>query len=371
LRGHAEVAGGGFAGLTVAIALVQRGWTVRVHERSSGAQADGAGIFLWENGLRALRALGLELTELVGAHEASYWEERDETGRLIGRRELPLPRGIRMVTLARRDLHRALIDVAREAVVSVLTNSAAVGADPDGTLLLANGESLGADVVIGADGIHSAVRDSLGLLDRHELFEPYRIFRFLTSLDRAPGRDGEWRNYVDHWNLAAHRRVLYVPCNERDLYLMLAARADDAEAVSQPLSAEVWCESFPRLEPVLAELPKRPHVDRYEAARVRRWSSGRVAIVGDAAHAMPPTIGQGAGTAMINAVSLASALSSCERVEDALAEWEAAERPETEVTQRASIDRLETLFPRPGERRDSWEARPLRAAGRAVAPSNP
>jgi len=237
LHGHAEVAGGGFAGLTVAIALVQRGWTVQVHERTAGAQEDGAGIFLWENGLRALRALGLELTELVDTHEAGHWEERDETGRLIGRRELPLPGGIRMVTLARRDLHRALLDVARKVGVSVLTNSAAIGADA---------------------------------------------------------------------------------------------------------------------------------VDRYEAARVRSWSSGRAAIVGDAAHAMPPTIGQGAGTAMINAVSLAAALSRCERAEDALEEWEAAERPETEVTQRASIERLGTLFPRPGERRDSWEARPLRAAGRAV-----
>ena len=169
MRGHAEVAGGGFAGLTIAIALVQRGWTVRVHERTAGMQADGAGIFLWENGLRALRALGVELTELVDTHEASHWEEHDEGGRLIGKRELPLPGGIRMVTLARRDLHGALLDVAREVGVSVLTNSAAVGADPPGELLLAGGERLGADVVIAADGIHSAVRDSLGVLERHEL----------------------------------------------------------------------------------------------------------------------------------------------------------------------------------------------------------
>jgi 2-methyl-3-hydroxypyridine 5-carboxylic acid dioxygenase len=366
MRGHAEVAGGGFAGLTVAIALVQRGWTARVHERSSGAQGDGAGIFLWENGLRALQALGLELHDLVDAHEASHWEERDETGRVIGKRALPLPGGVRMVTLARRDLHGALLRAAREAGVSVRRGSAGATADPDGTLVTADGTSWPADVVIGADGIHSAVRDSLGLLDRHELFEPFRIFRFLTPLARVPERDGEWRNYVDHWNLSTRRRVLYVPCNERDLYLMLAARADDTEAVSQPLSPAVWCESFPRLTPVLSELPPTPHVDRYEAVRARAWSSGRVAIVGDAAHAMPPTMGQGAGTAMINALSLASALSSCELVEDALANWEQAERPETEAIQLASIARLETLFPEPGERRDSWDARPLRAASRSV-----
>lgn len=366
MRGHAEVAGAGFAGLTVAIALAQRGWSVRLHERTDGARADGAGIFLWENGLRTLRALGLELDELVDSHEASHWEERDETGRQIGKRPLPLPGGIRMVTLARRDLHSALLAVALEAGVRVLNGSAAVGAEPGGTLVTAGGERWGADVVIGADGVHSAVRNSLGLLERHELFEPFRIFRFLAPLGSAPGHDGEWRNYVDHWNLAAHRRVLYVPCNERDLYLMLAARAGDTEAVSRPLSPGVWCESFPRLSPVLAELPPAPHVDRYEAVRVQAWSSGQVAIVGDAAHAMPPTIGQGAGTAMINALSLATALSGCERVEQALANWERAERPETDATQRASIARLDTLFPKPGERRDGWEAQPLRAANRSV-----
>ena len=57
-RRHAEIAGGGFAGLVAAIALSQRGWSVRVHEKAELLRAFGAGIFIWENGLRVLKAVG-------------------------------------------------------------------------------------------------------------------------------------------------------------------------------------------------------------------------------------------------------------------------------------------------------------------------
>ena len=71
---HAEIAGAGFAGLTAAIALHHRGWSVRVHEKESELRAFGAGIFIWENGLRVLHAIGAYEDVVRGAHQPPGYE---------------------------------------------------------------------------------------------------------------------------------------------------------------------------------------------------------------------------------------------------------------------------------------------------------
>ena len=73
---HAEIAGAGFAGLAAAIALRQRGWSVRVHEKEAALRAFGAGIFVWENGLRVLHAIGAYDDVVRGAPQPSAYESR-------------------------------------------------------------------------------------------------------------------------------------------------------------------------------------------------------------------------------------------------------------------------------------------------------
>ena len=77
--------------------------------------------------------------------------------------------------------------------------------------------------------------------------------------------------------------------------------------------------------------------DRFEYVRLKRWSTGRVAVIGDAAHALPPNIGQGGGCAMMNALSLAVHLDREPNIVVALKTWERNERPLTEHTQRVSL----------------------------------
>jgi 2-methyl-3-hydroxypyridine 5-carboxylic acid dioxygenase len=339
---RAEIAGAGFAGLTAAIALAQRGWAVRVHEAAPELRAFGAGIFLWENGLRVLEEIGALGHVLAGSYEAPAWEERTADGTLLGSRPFPLPGGGRMVTLTRQRLHDALVSAARVAGVRFETGSRVLGADPEGGLLIGDG-AVTADVVIGADGIRSSVRDSVDLLDDRSEFE-VGVYRVLVDRALAPSHTF-WRNYVNFWDTERKRRILYVPCAGADLYLLLGAKSDDAEALRAPFDRRPWQESYPLLARAIAGVADEPRFDFYERVRLKRWSTGRVAVVGDAAHAMPPTLGQGAGTAMSNALSLAVHLDSTDDVATALRNWEATARVETDRVQQVSVDRIGELFP--------------------------
>jgi 2-polyprenyl-6-methoxyphenol hydroxylase-like FAD-dependent oxidoreductase len=130
--------------------------------------------------------------------------------------------------------------------------------------------------------------------------------------------------------------VLYTPCSETDIYIALTMLDRDQLAKATPVRKDAWKASFPHLAPLIERFGEQGRYDRFDLIKLRRWSAGRVAIIGDAAHALPPNIGQGAGCAMMNALSLAVYLERNADVSAALATWERNERPITEHTQRMS-----------------------------------
>jgi 2-methyl-3-hydroxypyridine 5-carboxylic acid dioxygenase len=124
---HAEIAGAGFAGLVAAVALRQRGWTVRVHEASRELRAFGAGIFIWENGLRVLKAIGAYDDVLNCAHEAVVYETR-HSNRIIAEHSFTSDKGTRMLTMTRQHLYSAILRAARREQVDIVTNSQVIAA---------------------------------------------------------------------------------------------------------------------------------------------------------------------------------------------------------------------------------------------------
>ena len=103
---HAEIAGAGIAGLTAATTLAQAGWSVRVHERGEQLREIGAGIFMWENALRVLEAIGAYDEAIDGGERNQYWEIRDERQRLL--QSGWMMQGTRLFTILRSQLHKAL-----------------------------------------------------------------------------------------------------------------------------------------------------------------------------------------------------------------------------------------------------------------------
>lgn len=342
---HVEIAGAGLAGLTAAAALASRGWSVRVHEKGRELREIGAGIYLWENALRALEAVGAYDEVAAGGEVIHSPELRDHRHRLLQREWL---RDGRLITIPRPALHAALVRAARTAGAEIVTSSPVAGASEAGILELMDGTTLAADLVVGADGVHSRVRETLGLTGT------------IVNLRDGCGRHLIPRTADDPVNIAMEqwnggRRIGVVPSSPEWTYIFLCGPQSDLGCTQQqPFNRETWITSFPHFRSQLERIPDMPE-GRWAAfydVTALGWYRGRAAIIGDAAHAMSPNLGQAACMAMVNSVALAQALDRY-RVPDALALWERTELPVT-----ARVQRYSRLYGKVGTR---WPDRLLDA----------
>lgn len=342
---HAEIAGAGFGGLVAAIALARSGWSVRVHERTPFVRSEGYGIAVHRNGILVLKSLGVFDDILRGSVRVSHLETRQSDGSLTS--QVPAKLTYR---ISRQHMIGVLCEAAQRAGVDIVVDSEAVGAEASGKLLLRNGLTLTADLVIGADGVNSRVRDSLGLLQRHVLL-PDGAMRFVFPLGPGQARADPVAGApaIEYWS--GSRRLIWNACSPDQIYIAMSCLAADQPGQKVPLHRESWAQAFPALAPeiermfLLADWERVKWV-RFQTLHLKHWSAGNVAVIGDAAHAMPPNLGQGGGCAMMNALSLATELSDGASVESALQAWERRERPLTEHTQRWSrMYSATTLWP--------------------------
>lgn len=352
---HAEIAGAGFAGLATSIALTQRGWTVRVHEAGPQLRDLGAGIMIWRNGMLALEALGVGDAIRRHAHRPPYYETRRNHDSV----SLELP-GYPLFTMTRPHLHRTLAEAAQAGGVEVVLGSQVQGASPDGSLILADGSKLKADLVVGADGAGSRVRDSLSLGQERERYAD-GVARLLVSRPDS-FQTPEWSRIIDFWTFEPDvMRILYIPCGPDEIYVAFMAETENKRASRVPIEGPVWRERFPMLAPIvdLAAGVETGRHDSYQTRKVTPWSAGCVAIVGDAAHAMCPSIAQGACSAFANSLALAVALDEHASVPEALAAWEARERGLTDRIQTRSAYMTKT---RSFSKGNQWDDDLLEAA---------
>ena len=352
----AIVAGGGIGGLATAAALAQRGWAVTIYERQDELRAVGAGIYIWENGLRVLESLGAFDEATVNAFQGTHFEQRDNHGEIID--SAPIGGDNRLLTVPRSQLLAALQKACERAEVKIVTSTEVTGANARGELFLAVGGSISAALAVGVDGVWSKVREALGLERSHEQTIEGAL---RTMVAAAPGDFGadDLGKYIECWNGA--RRFLVTPVNLERTYLALTCPDTDTRACAVPVDKAVWRDAFPQWSHLIERIGEFPiNWGVYSVTRCNAWSAGRTAIVGDAAHAQTPNLGQGGGMAMQNGLALAVRLESVRDrrdIPDALEAWEAGERDIVEHCQRwASLYGEVTHLP------DEVRARVIRGA---------
>ncbi|WP_454743919.1 FAD-dependent oxidoreductase [Cupriavidus necator] len=338
----AIIAGGGLGGLATAAALAQRGWDVTVYERQPALRAAGSGIYIWENGLRVLEALGAYDDAVRDAFHGRFFEQRDHRGEII--ESAPIAAGRRLITVKRSQLLDALRDACLRAGVKVVTSAEIIGATPRGELRFANGDTARADLAVGVDGIWSRVRQALGLEMYHQQTDEGAL---RTVIDSRPGDipPQDAGKYIENWN--GMRRLLITPINPQQIYLALTCTESDRAARDTNIDKALWSAAFPQWAHLIDRIGSEVSWGVYSIIKCSAWSAGRTVILGDAAHAQPPNLGQGGGMAMQNGLALAVALEGVSRAEQipaALEAWEARERPLVDHCQKWSTLYGEVAF---------------------------
>lgn len=374
MRGHVEIAGAGISGLTAAVALAQRGWSVRLHERAPALRLEGAGIALNKNTQRTMHAIGALEPTIEGLQPFKRFETRDGRGNVIGARDHTIhdrlltelegehegstPRFPESIAplgwwpspvyfVERGKLLLTLHRLAVEAGAEVVTNSEVVSASTDGTVTLGDGSQHKADLVVGADGIYSRVRESVGFGGTKKRL-PYG-----ATLTRARGipKPDDFKNGVvgEYWADKRTRHLFFATLSPESTYFAFMTATIDAEQNGTPLRigddgrpnlielhVGSWIKSFPSLKHVLSDLEMPPIWSPFVEVHLPQWHRGRVVLIGDAAHAMAPAMGMGGTTAMMDAVSLSENVGRTSDHEADLRLWEYVNRPFIDWVQRRS-----------------------------------
>jgi salicylate hydroxylase len=308
------IIGGGIGGLAAALALERRGAEVVVYEQSAVHSEIGAGINLTPNAVKAFRALGLE-RDIEDIGWGSEWLiiRSWKSGRYISRNrrgEFRQKFGAPNLTVHRADL----LDVVRGALATteIRLGMRAVAVEADDRIAVArfaDGSAIEADVVIGADGIHSAVRNSLFGADAPR-FTGCICWRGMAAVADLPRdintADGTmWlgpHGHVVHYRVRRGELVNIVAHIDSDAWTEESwTRECDVAEVATTYAA--WNSALTRLYPYSTRWYKWALYDRDP---LQRWTKGRATLLGDSAHAMLPYLGQGAAMAIEDGCVLAA-----------------------------------------------------------------
>jgi 6-hydroxynicotinate 3-monooxygenase len=342
------IVGAGMGGLATAAALRRAGIGVTVYEQAARFARLGAGIQISCNVMKVLRAFGLESALRGTSFYPRSWNNRDyDTGAI--RFEMMFGEaaeeryGAPYLLAHRGDLHAALASVVPESDLRLDHRLVALEQRGDGGMRLrfANGAIAEADAVIGADGVHSLVKD---ILFGKEVpnFTGRVAYRttFLAALlgGTRIGDSTKW------WGPDRHIVIYYVKPDRSEVYFVTSQPDPDFTVESWSAMGDVgelrtaFADFHPEVRHVLTACPAVHKWALFDRDPLPRWADGNVTLLGDACHPMTPYMAQGAAMAIEDAAVLSRCLKDADRdgVADALRRFEATRKPRTSRVQLAS-----------------------------------
>ena len=351
---RAAIIGGGMGGLAAANALMQRGLEVTVFEQAAALGEVGAGIFVYPNSLRQLERMGFrEALAKVGAKvgPGSHYNRVD--GSVVGNITTTDSAGWNgMYGMHRADILNAL--AAALPPQAVRTGHRAVGFSQTAdkaVVSFANGESFEADLVVAADGINSALQPFVVEPSPPE-YSGFRAYRGLVSRDCLESWPDDthqvWMGEGKHFMVFPVRSgtllnyVGFVPTPHETIESWSAIGDRDELAAS-------FADWDPRVTNLLSKVETCFWWGLFDRRPLANWTNGRLTMLGDAAHAMLPHLGQGANQAVEDAVALGVLLEgrTSADVPAMLRAYESLRRPRTAMIQseaRQNGRRYDTLY---------------------------
>jgi len=341
------VVGAGMGGLAVAATLRQAGFEAQVYEQASRFARIGAGIQMMPNSMKVLRGIGVEeRLRQVAFAPYSHLNRDGYTGELT--RELPMPEslyGAPYLCMHRADLHDALASVLPSDIIHL--NKKLTGLDQKSgqvTLSFADGSTATHDAVIGADGVHSIVRDIIVGPDA-PLHKGRIAYRAVFPASLMGGFD-IGRSRTKWWGRDRHIVIYYTTRAKSEVYFVTSVPEDASWMTKESWSAKgdvkelraAYADFHQDVRNVLEACPDCHKWAILEREPLARWSDGRVVLLGDSAHPMTPYMAQGAATSIEDAAILARCLKAVEGddIEGAFRRYEAHRKPRTSVVQAIS-----------------------------------
>ena len=357
----ALVIGAGIAGPVAAMALRKAGIQPTVYE-AHPSSAEGIGTFLTiaSNGIDALRAVGADEPALAAGFPTPTIVLRSTTGKNLGgaRTGLTLPDGTTSHTLKRADLYQALYQEAFRRGIDVQHGKRLAAAEQTGDGVRAvfeDGSEAVADVLIGADGIHSTVRR---LIDPAAPAPAYIGLINLGGYARGMQVDGEPGTYTMIYGKRAFFGYVLAPSGEVWWFANIPRRDEPARGEVEAITPAQWQSSLAGLYaadvgPAARLVHATGTADIMRASPIHSiphlpaWHNDRIIVIGDAAHAPTPSSGQGASLSIEDAVLLAKCLRDLPAPQIAFARFEALRRPRAEriIKQAARINSSKAAGP--------------------------